>query len=239
MIEKIIFNSRITEVDAASMRMIGTYKNSSLNSNTHLSAMFTDLETQSELLTSAINRWKAESALDAKDSVRDNQVRALFYLVQGFLYHPDPGVKKAAEAVEEVLDNYGLNITRESYSTESSLIVSLLNDFSKQKLQDAIALLPGCAEILTSLLAAQTDFETTRIDYEEKKAQESTEPNATTIKKRVVGIINERIVVYLRAMEVVDEYNFGDFARTIAEIISENNEVVKKRRKKPEAQPAE
>ena len=56
MIEKIIFNSRTTEVDAASMRMIGAYKKTTLNSDANLNAMFTDLESQSALLTSAIKR---------------------------------------------------------------------------------------------------------------------------------------------------------------------------------------
>ena len=234
MIEKIIFNSRTTEIDSASMRIIGAYQNTSLSSDVHLSAMFTDLDAQSALLTEAINRSKAESELDAKDSIRDQKLRALFYLAKGFLYHPQDDVKSAAETVDKILEKYGLDITGESYSTESSLILSLLNDLSKQKIQDAITLLPGCAEVIAALQAAQTGFETTRITYEEEKAHESTEQNATTIKKRVVGIINERIVIYMRAMEVVDEANYGAFARTLATIIAENNEVVKKRSKKTE-----
>ena len=234
MIEKLLSVSRVTEVDAASMRLLGAYKNTSLRSDVHLSAMFTDLEPESVRLTAAINRSKAESELEAKDEVRDQQVRALFYLVKGFLYHPQAEVKSAAETVEKVLENYGLDITGESYSTESSLIASLLDDLSKQKVLDAIAVLPGCAEVKTALQTAQADFETTRIAYEEEKAHESTEQNATAIKKSVVGIINERIVIYMRAMEVVDEANYGVFARTIVSIIAENNEVVKKRRKTPE-----
>ncbi|WP_347838565.1 DUF6261 family protein [uncultured Draconibacterium sp.] len=234
MIEKIIFNSRTTEIDAASMRLIGAYQNTSLSADAHLSAMFTDLESGSALLTAAINRMKAESELEAKDEVRDQQLRALFYLVKGFLYHPQANVKSAAKTVDKVLEHYGLNITGESYSIESSLIASLLDDLGKQKLQDAIALLPGCAEVKAALQAAQTDFETTRIAYEEEKAHESTEQNATTLKKAVVAVINERIVVYMRAMELVDEPTYGAFARTIATIIAENNEVVKKRWKTPE-----
>ena len=155
------------------------------------------------------------------------------------MYHPDAAIKTAAETIEKVLDNYGLDITGESYSTESSLILSLLEDLSKQKNQDAIAQLSGCAGVIASLQAAQSDFENTRIAYEEEKAWESTEKNATTIKKTVVGTINERIVVYLRAMEIVNEPMYGALARTVAEMIAENNEVVKKRRKKPEPEPAE
>ncbi len=44
----------------------------------------------------------------------------------------------------------------------------------------------------------------------------------------MLALINDKIVVSLRAMEVVDEPAYGAFARTIAD----NNEVVKKRRGK-------
>ncbi|MCK3685070.1 DUF6261 family protein [Maribellus sp. YY47] len=234
MIEKLLSVSRVTEVDAASMRMIGAYKNTSLNTDLHLSAMFTALETSSALLTAAINRSKAESDLEVKDEARDQQVRALYYLIQGYLHHPDAAIKAAAQTVNAVFEKYGVAITGESYATESSLIASLLIDLSKQKQQDAIALLPGCADVLSALQTTDDEFEAARIVYEQEKAQESTQLNATKIKAEVLALINEKIVVYLRAMEIVDEPAYGAFARTVAVIIAENNEVVKKRGKKEE-----
>ncbi len=228
-------NSRTTEVDAVSLRTIGAYKNTSLSSDAHLASIFTGLETESARLTAAIKRSKAESELEVKDEVRDDKVRAIHYLLMGLLHHPDPAIQNAAEEVENVFDNYGLSILGESYATESSLATSLLGDFSKPKLQVAIAALSGCTEIVAALQAAQTDFEATRIVYEEEKAKEGTLENATIIKKEVANIINDNLVVYLRAMLQVDEPTYGDFARTIAMIIADNNEVVKKRRKKPEA----
>ena len=235
MIEKLMTNSRVTEVDAVLIRMIGAYKRTKLSSDAHMGKIFSALESESVLLTGAIRRLKDESVLEEKDEVRDDDVRAVNYLTLGFLHHPDPAVKAAAGEVEKVFDNYGLSITGESYATESSLVNSLLTDLAKPKLQDAIALLSGLAEIITALQAAQTDFEETRIAYEEEKAKEGTLENATTIKKAVVAIINDKLVVYLRAMIQVDEPTYGNFARTIAEIIADNNEVVKKRRKKPVA----
>jgi len=234
MLEKLISQSRVTEVDAVSIRTIGAYKNTGLSSDAHLVKIYSALESESALLTSAIRRLKDESVLEEKDEVRDDNVRAVHYLTMGFLHHPDPAVKAAAEAVEKVFDNYGLSITGESYATESSLVNSLLADLAKPKLQAAIALLSGLSEIIAALQAAQTDFEETRIAYEEEKAKEGTLENATAIKLEVVAIINDQLVVYLRAMIQVDEPTYGNFARTIAEIIADNNEVVKKRRKKPE-----
>ena len=235
MINNLMSKSRVTEVDAVSMRMIGAYKNTTLSSDAHLPKIYNELEPKSAMLTVAINRWKVESVLEIKDEVRDDKGRALFFMVMGYVHHPDPAVKAAAQKVEKVLENYGLSILGESYAVESSLVNSLLADLAKPKLQDAIAALSGLAEVVAELQVAQTDFEETRIAYEEEKAKEGTLENATTIKKEVVAIINDKLVVYLRAMILVDEATFGDFARTIAEIIDDNNEVVKKRRKKPEA----
>lgn len=233
MIEKLNSNSRTTEVDAVSMRMNGAFKNSGLT-DPHLIILFTALSNQSLILTDAINRSKAESKLEVKNEVRNDEVRALNYQIVGFAHNPDADIKSAALVVEKVFDNYGLAITSESYATESSLIVSLLGDLAKPKLVTALAKLSGCPETITQLQAAQADFETTRIVYEQEKAEESTLQNATSIKAEVLVNINDNIVVYLRGMQQVDEPTYGAFARTIAEIIADNNEVVKKRRKKPE-----
>jgi hypothetical protein len=47
------------------------------------------------------------------------------------------------------------------------------------------------------------------------------------------------LVPYLNVMAQLDEPAYGAFARTVAEIIAENNEVVKKRRQneEPEEEP--
>ena len=232
MIEKVILSSRVTEIDALSLRMNKAYKNSGLNTDPHLQTMFGQLQNLSGSLTTAINRSKAGSNLEVMDEKRDEQVRSLSYLIQGYLHHPDPAIKEAALAVKSVFDKYGVSITGENYATESSLVTSLLEDLSDDGLQDAIEQLSGCAETISALQSTQNEFETARLTYESEKAEESTISNATAIKKEVVSLINNKIVVYLRAMEIVNESMFGSFVRTVAEIIGSNNEVVKKRRKK-------
>ncbi len=68
--------------------------------------------------------------------------------------------------------------------------------------------------------------------YETEKAKVSTRASATSIKKEVVKLIKEKIVVYMRAMEIVEELKNSPFAITLNEIIADNNEVVKKRSEK-------
>jgi hypothetical protein len=234
---KLISNCRTTETDAVAARIGGAYENAGPKTDTRLNEMVTTLTEKRTHLQEAIKRAKAESDLEEKDEVRDNGLRSLVYLVQGFTHHPDPAVKAAAVKVDDVLDRYGLSVTDESYSTESSLINSLLTDLAKPNMQEAIAALSGCAELIAALQTAQEAFEQTRIAYEEEKAQKGTETNATTLKKEVIDVINNQLVVYLDAMMLVDEATYGAFVRTVAEIIDATNEMVKRRRKKPE--PAE
>ncbi len=146
-------------------------------------------------------------------------------------------MKEAAQQLMEVFSKYGLVITGESYATESSLITSMLLDFAKPEYADAIATLSGCADLIAQLQIAQTDFEQARIAYETEKAKEGMVENATLVKKEVLTILNDKIVVYLRGMEQAIPETFGVFVGTVAEIIAENNEQVKKRQQKPEDKP--
>jgi len=234
MIQKLIAKSRVTEVNAAATRMVGAYEKTSLSSDVFLADVISQIKAVLAFFVAAINRMKAESNLEEKDELRDNVLRALYYMLLGYLHNPAPAIREAAQKLEKVFEHYGVSITGESYATESSLLNSMLKDFSKPGLQDTIAALPGCAEQISALQSAQDDFEAARIAYEEEKASESTEKNATEQKKEVVKLINDKLVVYLRAMLQANEATYGDFARTVAEIIADNNETVKRRRAKPE-----
>lgn len=234
MIEMITFNCRATEVDAATRRIIGAYKKQNLSNDAYLPAMIERLEEGVEKLSSSIYRSKAESELEEKDQVRDEKLRAVYYLVNGLSYHPSPDLAEAAEQVKKAFDRTGLSIVKESYAVESSLIQSLLSKWSHPVTKKAIDSLSGCAENIARLETAQTDFESSRIAYEEEKARENGYKNATRIKKELLDIINKKLVVYLSAMVLTDNTTYGNFSGTIQEIITSANEAVKKRMKKPE-----
>lgn len=233
MIDKLIAKSRVTEVNDVATRMSGAFLISGLT-DAYLVSSFNLLATQNTQFSLAIRRSKAESELEEKDEVRDEKFRALYYLLNGFTHHPAIRQKEAAQLLMSLFNNYGLAITGESYATESSLIGSLLLDLANPDYAQAITDLSGCADLIAELQAAQTDFEQARIAYETEKAKQGMLDNATEIKKTVLDTINNKIVVYLRAMEQVDTVTFGEFAGTVAVIIAENNEQVKKRGKKPE-----
>ena len=90
------------------------------------------------------------------------------------------------------------------------------------------------SRLFRELTAVQLEFKEAAVAFEAEKAEEGTEESASKIKLEVVSIINEKIVIYLRAMIQVDEPTYGELTRTTAQIIEDNNVIVKKRRAKPE-----
>ncbi|MHB8871982.1 MAG: DUF6261 family protein [Candidatus Doudnabacteria bacterium] len=236
MIDKLISTSRVTEVNDVATRSSGAFGESGVT-DPYLTTTFGSLDAANLTLSLAIKRSKAESVLEEKDEVRDNKVRALYYLLNGFLYHPAQEIKDAARLLMDLFDNYGLTIVGESYTTESSLIDSLLLDLAKPKYAEAIAALSGCTDLIAQLQTAEDDFEQARIAYETEKAKEGMVSNATLVKKEVLNLLNDKIVVYLRGMEQANPAIYGVFVATVAQIIADTNEQVKKRQQKPDVTP--
>lgn len=232
MIEKIMTNSRTTEVHGTARTMNTAFNQSGLTADPFLMEIYTHLNAKNDELSIAIDRSKAESISVEKDEIRDEAVRAVGYLVQGYLYYPKQTIRDAAGVVKKVFDKYGFSITEESYVTESSHIVSMLGDFAAPEVVAAIALLKGVDENIAALQAAEDDFETTRAKFAHDEAEEGTFASASVLKKEVATIINDDLVQFLRTGERFQPDTYGAFARTIAEIISKNNEQVKKRAKK-------
>lgn len=234
MLSKLSPQNRITEVNTAADNFLMAYKKQTWESDTYLVSIFTGLQTESSHLTTAINRSKAESNLDKKDVTRDEKIKALNYLLLGSIHHPDIVVKTAAENLTAIFAKYGLKMTHTSYATESSLIESMLEDLSAPELQADITAISGFGEVIADLQTANNDFKTANFTWEEKKAQEGLTRCASDIKKDVLYIINDEIVVYLNAMQQANKAIYGELAQTISQIINDTNEAVKKRGKKEE-----
>ncbi len=232
-VNKLIAFSRTTEVNAVGSKITFEYDKNDWSSDAHLTTIFNLLKGKNAILTSAINRIKAESNLEAKDEVRDEKVRSIYYLIFGFTHHPDLEIKTAAIKLNSVFEHYGLEITGKSYAIESSLIESLLLEFEDANLQLPISKLPGLSVLITELTTAELEFKEASVDFEAEKAEDGIKESASKVKVEVLSIINEKIVIYLRAMIQVNEPTYGELTRTIAQIIDDNNIIVKKRMKKP------
>lgn len=165
-------------------------------------------------------------------------IRALFKLVEGYVHIPIAEMQEAALVVENVLEQYGLSIQNEDYATESADIESLLNDLSKPDVVLAMAKLQGVPETVSILDTDQQDFENLALQQAEGESVKKDLVSASKLKKESIAEINDNLMSYMNTMAKVTPATYEATAKTIAELIDKNNELVKRRYKtnKPDSE---
>jgi hypothetical protein len=239
MIPILISNSRNTEVDGTTTQIIQDYATTTLNTDVNLELIMNPLKDKSVLLSAAIGRLKEKSVQQTNDEIRDEKIDGVYYLLLSASHNPKEKVQQAAAILLELFEQYGRKMKDESYTRESSMVNSLLNDYATDTALAAIADVPQCADYIAALKTAEDNFEANRLSYEAAIAQEGTQENASKLKKEVLELINSQLVPYLNVMVQLNDTIYGVFTRTVAAIIAANNEVVKKRRKTEEPEEGE
>jgi len=239
MIPLLMMTSRNTEVDGTCTQIIQGYNATTLNTDENMEKIFLPLKEKSVLLSAAIGRLKEKSVQKTNDEIRDEKIDGLYYLLLSASHNPKEKIRVAAITLLEYFEQYGQKMKEESYTRESSMVNSLLNDYKTEQALSAIADVPQCAEYIAALQTAEDNFEGMRLSYEKATAEEGTEENASALKKEVVDIVNSQLVPYLNVMAQLNEPLYGVFTRTVAKLINDNNEQVKKRRKKEEPEEVE
>lgn len=222
---------RITEVDGLSDSIIRIFgADAKAKGDDFLKGQIAELTTLSDAITAAILQDKAVSNLDEADSKRDEAVRNLGALLSGYAVFPLEEKKAAAISLKAVYDKYAKSgILSASYISESSMIESLLKDLAAADAAASIEKLDGVAELVSAIRAAQDNFTAANDAF--VKAEGSKGASASSYKKPILAVINDKIVPYLNTMAIVGNTAVADFAKGVETEISRVNENVAKRGK--------
>ena len=228
---KLNAKARITEVDGLSDSVIRIFgADSKAQEDAFLKSQIAQLTVLSDAITEAILKDKAVSNLDEADSKRDEAVRNLGALLSGYEVFPLEEKKAAALGLKAVYDKYAKSgILSASYVSESSMIESLLKDLASAEAAANIEKLDGVAELVEAIRAAQDDFTAANDAF--VKAEGSKGASASSYKKPILAVINDKIVPYLNTMAIVGNAAVADFAKGVETEITRVNETVAKRGK--------
>ncbi len=128
-----------------------------------------------------------------------------------------------------------MGIIHEDYAEESSDIDSLLTDLSQADILIAIAKLQGVAETIAALNVAQKDFEKLAVQQAEGDSVKKDLASASKLKKEIIAEFNGNLRGYMNTMAMVNPEMYEATTKTIAELVDNNNELVKRRRNTSEA----
>ena len=224
---------RVAELDTLSDVLVRLYKDYSSDADgtvaedANLKAVMTDVERLSAALTTAIKSDKVTSSLDEADIARDEAVRNLSDALNGYAALPIPQKKAAAQNILAIFQKYGKSIITKNYAEESSLIESLLEDFSAEDAKANIETLEGVGEIIKNLRSAQDSFNKANDEFTHASVTKG--QSASSVKKSLLEVLNTRLVPYLSAVALSGGYK--EFALKCGAEIDKANAAVTGRKK--------
>ena len=230
---KLFSNARTTEVDDTSDRLLLAYNaQTGLASDAFLKTIFDDIRSLSDQITDAIKRDLVFSEMEDADENVAIALRSVFTVLKGYEAMPLVQLSTAAKVLTPVADKYTLSILRLNYAAQSSNVEALLMDLSAPALKASIDVLPGVAEAIANLRAAQTAFIEKRVDYEKAMALKTAGTPASELKKPLLDLINSRLIPYLDVNKMVDSATYGHLTDLAEQIVNDTNTGISRRSKK-------
>ena len=224
---------KVTELGDTALRLVKAFKAVvAVQNDAFLTKTFAEIEKQATVMTSAVKSDQALSKLEEADAQRDQAIRVLDKLLKGYENIPLENLKTHAKKLAEIFKKYGVKMTGENYASQSTLINSLLGDFSATELKPSIEALAGVKEALAEIQTKQDAFATLRSDYEKAQVSQKEKSSATSLRKPLLELINKKVVPYLVAMSIAQPELFKNLTAEASEIITSTNEAIKARSKK-------
>ncbi|PBC73651.1 DUF6261 family protein [Fibrobacter intestinalis] len=223
---------RVAEIAGLADTLLRTFRADTLaQSDAYLPKLMAELDMLFGNITTAILQDKILSRLDEADSERDEAIRSLFAVVAGYAAMPIEAKKAAALPLKSICDKYAkASITKVGYTSESSMIESLLKDLSAEDLKENIKGLEGVGHAVELIRSTQNAFTQANDAY--IKAVENKGKSATNCRKQILSMVNDKIVMYLETMKAVGNESILEFYKVADAEINRMNDAIGKRKKK-------
>ncbi|PBC74534.1 DUF6261 family protein [Fibrobacter intestinalis] len=229
---KIKNQARINEIGGIANTILRIYRaDSSAQKDVYLKNVMAEVEDLSGRITTAILQDKVVSNLNKADDGRDEALKAFGALVSGYTAHPSEEKRASALSLKGVYDKYAkAGIVNASYTEESSMIESLLEELSSVDARANMAKLDGVSELLEGIRSAQDSFNTASDVY--VKAKGGKAECASNFKKSLLSSLNNRLLSYLSMMSLTENASLAEFSRNLDSEIARLNENIAKHQKK-------
>ncbi|MCU4155385.1 hypothetical protein J1N10_05320 [Carboxylicivirga sp. A043] len=228
-ISKVFNDIRVAEMADLTTNLLNEIEKAPAD-DAHMLKLKEQIQPLNNQLLAAINKDKAASDLDSFDAARDGVYRSLLYLAKGYLHHPDAQIREAAIEVDTVIDKYGFDLVNEAYGAQSALTESFLEDMAKPEVATKVELLPGLKDLTSQLDGEQTKFKTAEEAWNNARSAGQLTENASSVKRELLKVVNERLVVYLRAMIQVAPELYTNLCSKSALLIDSANSIIRRRR---------
>lgn len=219
-----------SELDGFASSVIKAYnEDAKVSKNAYVKKQMALLAEREKTLNIAILQNRAHSELGDLDEKRDSLFMNAKKMSEAYAIFPDAEKNALNEPLKALFDKYTkASLVNTNYKSESSLIASFKKDL--EPYAENIASLDGMKESLERFFAAEDEFLDANKKYVD--ALNANASSASSFKKGLLEIINDRLVPYLIAMVLSEDEDCLEFAAFFDKEIDRTNAVVSKRAKK-------
>ncbi len=185
-----------------------------------------DVEKKNNQLTDMINDKLKPSNKQEADAARDTKTRGLFYITNALTYSAIVEESECAMVVMEILDNYGLEIIRKSYSKQTADTNAILSDLDKPEVAAVIDKVPSVRSIVEELRSANEYLKQSYIDDVDNKLNNDT-PSASKVNEIVLDMVNNDLIPTINTMSKISPDEYLDTYKAIYEIVEEHNRSIR------------
>ncbi len=231
--------ARVNEVGGTTENILKAYADCAMSEDANLQSIIDLLAQKNAQLITAIEKGKAYSQLEKCDEERDQSFKALYHYIKACTLLPEGVTRNAAQIIFPIFDKYGISMTYLAYTEQTAQMKSLIEELEKEEIKSEIGKIVHLEGMVESLKNVQASFQQAHSDYTSQVSTLRNEQSASELKPQVLEVLNEQLVMYMRAMAKAFPQTHGKFAIELATEISKTNQNIKSRSNKESAENAE
>lgn len=226
---KLSANTRVSELNGTVGNVLKSFSDMSPMEDANLQDIMDELKVKNNQLSVAMEQTRQLSAMENYDGERDHAYRSAFNYLRGCTFLPSGLSGDAARALFPTFQKYGMGIVSLAYDEQTGQLNSLFEELKSEANQKHIAAISSMDTLLEILTTAQAEFVQAYSDYATKVGSLKAQQTATEIKWELLAILNEKLVMYMRAMSKIGSNKYQAFAQELSLFINKTNQNVKER----------
>ncbi len=229
---KLIKTVRVAELNGTLNNILQAHADTGIEGDAALQSIIDELLAQNQELTTALEQNRQLSEMEKYDETRDQAYRSVYYFLHGHTFVPEGTLPYVpAKTLFSVVEKYGLGINSLSYDEQTGQLNSLLEELSSESNQQHMNTIPFVGGMVDTLKQAQADFIGAYSNYATKLSEMKGSKSATELKHEILKTLNDKLVMYMRAMSQIMGNKHQSFASELSMFINKTNQNINERQR--------
>jgi 3-methyladenine DNA glycosylase AlkC len=197
------------------------------SNDAHLSNLLPILEDKNDDLSLAMGEIRKSpytEKLLTCDGIFDKRWNALKAFVYANELHQNESIAQNAKELKKLMSAHQLNLHRLPYAKEIAAAEAFFADTDTQEWSTKINTLVGVAEQITSMKNACSEMKNLYYKSITEKANHEKMESPSVLKKEIRTLLNNKLLLYLNTMTMVNTELYGEIYKSITEYVEEQND---------------